>query len=113
MRYIKKVLLFCLILVFLIGFTEVAFAQDQREFDRSMGIWEANIEQASKYLKEAESVFKIGNKSQACILQKKAAMHGIKATRSLIKAFEINGSTDSMSDIESGLNKWRELQEFC
>ena len=36
-----------------------------------------------------------------------------EATESLIKAMRINGSSDGLENFESGLNKWRELGDFC
>ena len=29
------------------------------------------------------------------------------------KAFKENGSTENLSDIKSGLDKWKELRDFC
>ena len=34
-------------------------------------------------------------------------------TLSLIKAFELSGSTDDLSNIKSGLDKWKEIRDFC
>ena len=52
-------------------------------------------------------------KLQGCVKQRKAAEVGIKATQSLIKAFEINSPNDDLSNIRVGLNKWKELRDFC
>ncbi len=83
------------------------------DFNDYMKIWNEKIELASQHLKEAESAFKLGNELEGCVHQRDAANYGVEATESLIKAFEISGSTDDMSNIESGLDKWKELRDFC
>ncbi len=88
-------------------------ADTMTDFDNYMNIWDEYIELASQYLKDAEFEFKNGEELQGCVKQRQAAKYGIKATESLIKAFEINGSTEDMSSLDSGLAKWRELSDFC
>ena len=68
---------------------------------------------ATQYLYQAEKFLKEGNKEKGCANQKKASKYGIEATQSLIKAMKINGSTYGLANFESGLNKWRELGDFC
>ena len=75
--------------------------------------WTEKRELASNYLFEAEEAFKIGNELSGCATQKKASKLGIEASNSLIKAMKLNGTMDSLKDLEAGLNKWKELGDFC
>ena len=97
----------------LLIFINPVFAGIEIDFNDYMQIWNEKIELASQYLKDAESSFKNGDELQGCVKQREAAKYGVEATESLIKAFEISGSTSDMSNIESGLDKWKELRDFC
>tara|TARA_Y100001968_G_C19351454_1_gene714869 strand:- start:142 stop:384 length:243 start_codon:yes stop_codon:yes gene_type:complete len=70
-------------------------------------------EKASKILKEIETNLKDGSRAGVCARQREAASYGIEAMESLIKAFKTNGSTTEMENLQAGLNKWRELRDFC
>ncbi len=83
------------------------------DFETYINEWNKKSELATHYLLKAEKFLKEGNKSKGCSNQKKASEYGINATESLIKAIKINGSTDGLDVFESGLNKWRELRDFC
>ena len=106
-----KNLLTGFLLVLLIAFLcDPAFAQD---FDMYMKEWNEKRELATQCLLDAEKSLKEGDEATACVTQRKASKYGIEATESLIKAMKINGSTDGLENFESGLNKWRELGDFC
>ena len=68
---------------------------------------------ASQILKEIEMDLKDGSRNKICARQREAAIYGIEATESLIKAFEVNGSKNQMENLQAGLNKWRELRDYC
>ena len=70
-------------------------------------------EQARIILKEIETDLKEGSRAKVCAKQRKAANYGIEATESLIKAFKINGSNTEIDNLKAGLNKWRELRDYC
>ncbi len=106
-----KGLLLAIILSFTL--TNTAFASTQDTFGDYMKVWNENIDLAREYLKNAENEFLNGDALQGCVEQRKAAGYGIKATQSLIKAFEVNGSTDDLSGVKAGLAKWEELRDFC
>ena len=106
-----KYLILALLLLTCLTINPVAKASG--DFNAEMKVWNENIELASKYLKIAEKEFLNGDELQGCVEQRKAAEYGILATNSLIKAFEISGSTDDLSGILSGLSKWKELRDFC
>ena len=70
---------------------------------------------ASKILKEIETDLKDGSRDRVCARQREAASYGIEATESLIKAFKtnVNGSKTEMKNLQAGLDKWRELRDYC
>ena len=70
-------------------------------------------EKASRILKEIEIDLKDGSRDRVCARQREAASYGIEATKSLIKAFKANGSTSQMENLQAGLDKWRELRDYC
>ena len=70
-------------------------------------------EKASKILKEIEIDLKDGSRERVCARQREAARYGIEATESLIKAFKTNGSASQMENLQAGLDKWRELKDYC
>ena len=85
----------------------------ETEFEMYLNDFYQKQERASKILKEIETDLKDGSKDRVCARQKEAARYGIEATESLIKAFKINGSKTNMENLEAGLDKWRELRDFC
>ena len=101
----------CFFLILLIVFHSTqAFAKD---FDAFMLEWNENRELASQYLLAAEKALKEGDKNLGCANQQKASKYGVEATRSLIRAMKSIGSTDGIENFEAGLNKWKELGDFC
>ncbi len=111
---LMKALLASLILSVFIFFNGgEAFADSHQDFEMLMEKWTEKRELASQFLLEAEQAFKEGDALSGCVIQQKAAGYGIEATESLIKAMEVNGAKDGIENLESGLNKWRELRDFC
>ena len=78
-----------------------------------MDKWERNYDIAIEHLNNATDLLKEGQKQKGCLEQKLAGKYGVIASKSLIKAFKENGSTDDLDNIKSGLNKWKELRDFC
>ena len=70
-------------------------------------------EKASKILKGIETDLKDGSRERVCARQREAAIYGIEATESLIKAFKTNGSLSQMENLQAGLDKWKELRDYC
>ena len=101
----------CIILIALPSSSALALSQN--DFEKYMDLWTQKRELASQSLREAENAFKSGNKVTGCITQQHAGEYGIEATQFLIKAMQANGSIDGLESIEAGLNKWRELRDFC
>ena len=85
----------------------------ETEFEFYLGDFYKKQELASQMLREIEKDLKIGSREKVCARQREAAKYGIEATHSLIKAFKINGSTTEIESLQAGLNKWKELRDYC
>ncbi len=94
-------------------FTKPLYANTNSDFQTHLNIWNKKGSLASSLLKKAEESFQNGDKIEGCKNQTRAALYGIEATESLIKAFEISQTTSDFEDLYSGLDKWRELRDFC
>ena len=85
----------------------------ETEFEMYLSDFYQKQDKASKILKEIEIDLKDGTRDKVCSRQREAAKYGIEATESLIKAFKINGSKIEMENLQAGLNKWKELRDYC
>ena len=106
--------LFPLLLIsFVILFSSFISVNAESEFEIYLSDFYQKQEKASKILKEIETDLKDGSRDRVCARQREAASYGIEATESLIKAFKTNGSKTEMENLEAGLDKWRELRDYC
>ena len=94
-------------------FSSVISANAESEFEMYLSDFYQKQEKASKILKEIETDLKDGSRDRVCERQREAASYGIEATESLIKAFKTNGSKTEMENLQAGLDKWRELRDYC
>ena len=85
----------------------------ESEFEMYLTDFYQKQEKASKILKEIEINLKDGSRDRVCARQREAASYGIQAMESLIKAFKSNGSKTEMENLQAGLDKWRELRDYC
>tara|TARA_B100000700_G_C14479083_1_gene594227 strand:- start:210 stop:539 length:330 start_codon:yes stop_codon:yes gene_type:complete len=85
----------------------------ETEFEMYLSDFYKKHEQARIILKGIETDLKEGSRAGICARQQKAANYGIEATESLIKAFKINGSDTELDNLKAGLDKWRELRDYC
>ena len=111
----KRLLFLTLIFSFFL-FSSPIPVKAEAEFEMYLGDFYQKQEQASKILKEIETDLKDGSRERVCARQREAASYGIEATESLIKAFKINkfnGSKTQMESLQAGLDKWRELRDYC
>tara|TARA_B100000965_G_scaffold369185_1_gene356397 strand:+ start:178 stop:507 length:330 start_codon:yes stop_codon:yes gene_type:complete len=108
----KSVLLLSSLLYFSI-FIFLLPVKADTDFEMYLSDFYKKQEQASTILKEIEIDLKEGSRAGLCARQRKAANYGIEATESLIKAFKINGSNTEIDNLKSGLDKWRELRDYC
>ena len=108
----KRLLLLSLIFLFFFVFPTPQ-VKAQTEFEIYLNDFYQKQELASTILKEIETELKDGSKERLCARQKEAAIYGIEATESLIKALKLNGSTTNMENLQAGIEKWRELRDYC
>ncbi len=109
MKRLFPLLLISLVLLFY----SVISANAESEFEMYLRDFYQKQEKASKILKEIEVDLKDGSKDRVCARQREAASYGIEATESLIKAFKTNGSKTEIENLQAGLDKWRELRDYC
>ena len=69
--------------------------------------------EANELLRNIEIILKNGSRVEVCSMQKKAAKLGISANKSLIKAFEINGSNPPVEAIKASTKKWELILNKC
>ena len=106
--------LFPLLLIsFVILFSSDISVNAESEFEMYLSDFYQKQEKASQILKEIETDLKDGSRERVCARQREAASYGIEATESLIKAFKTNGSKTEMENLQAGLDKWRELRDYC
>ena len=108
----KRLFPLLLISIFLLFFS-VLSVNAQSEFEMYLNDFYQKQEKASNILKEIEIDLKDGSRDRVCARQREAANYGIEATKSLIKAFKTNGSKTEMENLQAGLDKWRELKDYC
>ena len=94
-------------------FFSVMSVNAESEFEMYLNNFYQKQEKASKILKEIEIDLKDGSRDRACARQREAAKYGIEATESLIKALKTNGSKNEIENLQVGLEKWRELRDYC
>ena len=109
MKRLIPLLLISLVLLF----SSVISVNAESEFEMYLSDFYQKQEKASKMLKEIETDLKDGSKERVCARQREAASYGIEATESLIKAFKTNGSKTEIEDLQAGLEKWKELRDYC
>ena len=109
MKRLFPLLLISLVLLF----SSVISVNAESEFEIYLIDFYQKQEKASKILKEIETDLKDGSRDRVCARQREAASYGIEATESLIKSFKTNGSKSQMENLQAGLDKWRELRDYC
>ena len=68
---------------------------------------------ASKILKEIENNLKDGSRKKVCSRQREAARLGLLANKSLIKAFEMEGTQPPMAAIKASQKRWESILNEC
>ena len=82
-------------------------------FDVYMNDFYSKSNEASQILKEIETTLKEGSREKVCLRQREAARLSLLANKSLIKAFEILGSTPPMESIKSSQRRWASILNEC
>ncbi len=106
--------LFPLLLIsFVLLLSSAIAVSAESEFETYLSDFYQKQEKASQILKEIETDLKDGSRDRVCARQREAASYGIEATESLIKAFKTSSSKTQMENLHAGLDKWRELRDYC
>ena len=108
----KSIFLLSLIFIVLLFFPFISVNAESK-FDMYLSDFYQKQEKASKLLKGIETDLKDGSRDRDCARQREAASYGIEAMESLIKAFKTNSSKTEMENLQAGLDKWRELRDYC
>ena len=69
--------------------------------------------EASQILKEIENSLKEGSRKKVCSRQRAAARLGLLANKSLMKAFEIEGTKAPMKAIKASQQRWESIMNEC
>ena len=69
--------------------------------------------EARQILQEIETSLKEGSRKKVCSRQRKAARLGLLANKSLIKAFEIEGTQPPMGAIKASQQRWESILNEC
>ena len=69
--------------------------------------------EASQILKEIEKILKDGSRKKVCSRQREAARLGLLANKSLIKAFEMEGTIPPMQAIKASQQRWKSILNEC
>ena len=69
--------------------------------------------EATQILKEIEDTLKEGSRKTVCSRQREAARLGLLANKSLIKAFEIEGTNPPMQAIKASQQRWESILNEC
>ena len=85
----------------------------EKTFDYYMNDFYSKSNEASKILKELETNLKEGSRKNICSKQREAARLGLLANKSLIKAFEVEGTEPPMEIIKSSQKKWESILNEC
>tara|TARA_Y100001968_G_C19064936_1_gene575543 strand:- start:8 stop:337 length:330 start_codon:yes stop_codon:yes gene_type:complete len=85
----------------------------ESDLEVNLNIFHQQQQKARKILSEIETELKNGSRDRVCTRQREAAIYGIEATESLIKALKNNGSKTQIESMQSGLDKWKELRDNC
>ena len=100
------------ITVFLLFFSDISANADS-DFEMNLSIFYQQQQKAVNILREIEKELKNGSRNRVCTRQREAARYGIEATESLIKVLKNNGSKTEIENLQSGLDKWKDLRDNC
>ena len=69
--------------------------------------------EASQILKEIENSLKEGSREKVCSRQREAARLGLLANKSLMKAYQIEGSQPPIREIKASQERWESILNEC
>ena len=108
-----KKFIFTSILILLTLSKSPAQTLAETSLDVYMNDFYSKSNEASQILKEIEKSLKEGSTKKVCSRQREAARLGLLANKSLIKAFEIEGTQPPMKAIKASQKKWESILNEC
>ena len=108
-----KIFLFTSFIVCLVTIISPARILADTALDVYMNDFYSKSHEASQILKEIEKSLKEGSRKKVCSRQRDAARLGLLANKSLIKAFEIEGTNPPMQAIEASQERWESILNEC
>ncbi len=108
-----KIFLFKSFIVFLFTFIFPVQILANTALDIYMNDFYSKSNKASLILKEIENSLKDGSREKVCSRQREAARLGLLANKSLIKAFEVEGSNPPMEAIKASQQRWESILKEC
>ena len=106
-------IIFTSFLVFLITIISPIQIFADTDLDVYMNDYYSKSNEASQILKEIENSLKQGSRKEVCSKQREAARLGLLANKSLIKAFEIDGTEPPMNEIKASQQRWESILNEC
>ena len=108
-----KLFIFTFFIVCLISVSVPTQIFAETALDVYMNDFYSKSNAASQILKEIEDSLKEGSRKKVCSRQREAARLGLLANKSLIKAFEIEGSNPPMQAIKASQQRWESILNEC
>jgi len=108
-----KIFVFVSFIVYLVTIISPVEIFADTALDVYMNDFYSKSNEASQILKEIENSLKEGSRKKVCSKQREAAKLGLLANKSLIKAFEIEGTQPPMSVIKATQQKWESILNDC
>ena len=106
-----------LIIVFLLILLTLSISPNQIFAETALDVYiddfYSKSNEARKILKEIEANLKEGSRKKMCSRQREAARLGLLANKSLIKAFEIEGTEPPIEAIKSSQKRWESILNNC
>ena len=108
-----KIFIFKSFIVFLVTIISPVQIHADTAFDVYINDFYSKSNKASHILKEIENSLKDGSRKKVCSRQREAARLGLLANKSLIKAFEVEGSNPPMQSIKASQQRWESILNEC
>ena len=108
-----KIFIFTSYIVCLITIISPTQLFAETALDVYMNDFYSKSNEASQILKEIESNLKEGSRKKVCSRQREAARLGLLANKSLIKAFEMEGTQPPMRAIKASQQRWESILNEC
>ncbi len=108
-----KIFIFTSFIIFLVTIISPVEIFAETALDVYMNDFYSKSNEASKILKEIENSLKEGSREKVCTRQREAARLGLLANKSLIKAFQIEGTNPPMKAIKASQQRWESILNEC